>query len=287
MKLTTIEIRGLTVFGRHGVLPEEMRLGQKFVIDLDVEAEIDVAVATDDYAHAVCYAALCEKTVELVGGAPFKLIETLADRIAARLLADFPSVTRVGVKVHKPAAPIPHPLSGVSVSIERKRLLPVGFSLGSNLGARESFLHTALTWLGTQEGLEIDAISRFYDSAPWGKADQPGFVNACAIGRTSLSPHALLRLCKEIENRLGRLPGVHWGPRAIDIDLLYLGDRTLRDHVLTLPHPFLHERAFVLVPLAEIAPHQRIGGRPVCELLNELPREPGDVTARAGNEETR
>lgn len=279
MSQSIIRVEGLRVFGRHGVLPEETHLGQHFVIDLTVTVDAEQAVAVDDYMQAVCYATVCDRVVALVSGAPFRLIETLADRIASDLLAAFSAIARLTVRVSKPAAPIAHSFGMVSVETTRERLMSVGFSLGCNLGDRESAIDLAVTWLGVTDGLTVEAVSGFYRTAPWGRTDQPDFLNCCVTGQSSLSPHALLRVCKEIESRIGRAPGLRWGQRVMDVDLLYLGDVTVSDPVLTLPHAALSQRAFVLVPLAEIASGQKIGGQSVWDMLQRLPREAGDVVA--------
>ena len=104
-------------------------------------------------------------------------------------------------------------------------------------------------------------MSRFYKTAPWGKEDQDWFVNACAIGQTSLTPHEVLRAAKEIEVQLGRTPGERWGPRLIDIDLLYLGEEDFSTAALSVPHPEVLNRAFVVIPLSEIAADGEISGR--------------------------
>lgn len=277
MSQSVIRLDGLSVFGRHGVLPEETRLGQKFLIDLVVTVDTAMATRHDDYHQAVCYAALCDRVVARVSGEPVQLIETLADRIADDLLAQFPTIAALTVRVNKPGAPIAHPFSMVSVETHRKRSLKVGFSLGCNLGDRAAALSMAVTWLGLVDGIAVEAVSQLYRTAPWGGVDQPDFYNLCVTGRTSLEPHALLRACKEIEARLGRVPGPRWGQRAMDVDLLYLGDRVVDDPVLTLPHPQIAHRAFVLVPLAEIAPEQKIGGLSVSDMVDRLPREADDV----------
>ena len=113
---------------------------------------------------------------------------------------------------------------------------------------------------------------------PWGKEDQAAFINACAIGQTSLTPHEVLRAAKATEVQLGRVPGERWGPRLIDIDLLYLGDETVSTYALTVPHPEMLNRGFVLAPLAEIAPGEDIGGQSVSEALARLNVKPGEVT---------
>lgn len=276
----TVAIRGLCLFGRHGVLPEEGRLGQRFITDIEIEADVSEAIAHDDYERAVCYGTLCDIASETVTGPPLALIETVAARIAEAILARLERVEVARVTIRKPSAPLAYALEDARATVTRRRAHEVGFSLGSNLGEREAVLAAAVNRLARADGVEIGAVSALYDSAPWGAADQPGFVNLCATGQTTLSPHALLGLCKETEAVLGRVPGPRWGPRALDVDLLYYGDRALADPVLELPHPRLFERAFVLEPLAEIASDRVIGGRRVADALGVLARTGGDVSRR-------
>lgn len=277
MSQSVIRLEGLSVFGRHGVLPEETRLGQKFLIDLTVTVDTELATRHDDYRHAVCYAALCDRVVARVAGEPVQLIETLAAQIADDLIEQFPTIAALSVRVNKPGAPIAHPFSMVSVETRRERWREVGFSLGCNMGDRAASLSLAVTWLGLVDGLSVEAVSRLYRTAPWGGVDQPDFYNLCVTGQTRLGAHDLLRACKDIENRLGRIPGPRWGQRAMDVDLLFLGDQEVNDLVLIVPHPRIAQRAFVLVPLAEIAPEQKIGGLSVSDMVERLPREADDV----------
>ncbi|UMM07163.1 2-amino-4-hydroxy-6-hydroxymethyldihydropteridine diphosphokinase [Gluconobacter frateurii] len=278
--LTSVFVRDLCLFGYHGVLPEENRVGQRFIIDIEIRADLSGAIADDDYMQAVCYGTLCDIAAQIVTGKPMGLIEALAGRIADEILGRLDRVEVVLVTVHKPSAPVPYPVSETATIVTRHRVHDVAFSLGANLGEREVTLHAALDRLSMEEGLEITDVSSFYDSAPWGGVDQPSFVNLCAIGRTTLAPHALLRLCKAIEGELGRVPGLRWGVRTVDIDLLHYDDRSLSDRILTVPHRHLFDRAFVLEPLAEIAADRVIGGRRVADALAVLPRTSGDVTRR-------
>ena len=149
----------------------------------------------------------------------------------------------------------------------------VVLALGSNVGDKVNNLRRALRAIAGEEGIELTGVSRLYRTAPWGKTDQDWFVNACALGRTSLKPEALLERVKRLEVELGREPTERWGPRVIDIDLIAYGDMTLKTERLTLPHPELFNRAFVLAPLAEIAPDLMIAGVRV-----------GDAAARLGAE---
>ena len=146
-------------------------------------------------------------------------------------------------------------------------------ALGGNVGDKVKSLRRALRAIAAEPAIELAAVSRLYRTPPWGKTDQDWFVNACALGRTTLKPEALLERVKALEVELGREPTERWGPRVIDIDLIAYDDVTLKTERLTLPHPELFNRAFVLAPLAEIAPDLVIGGVRV-----------GDAAARLGAE---
>ncbi len=134
--------------------------------------------------------------------------------------------------------------------------------LGGNLGDPVAAIKTALERLEA-EGVRITAQSGFYRTPAWGLTDQPAFVNLCVAGKTALEPRALLGALQRIEAALGRCRDLRWGPRPIDIDILTYDDRAVNESDLTIPHPHLTERAFVLVPLLDIAPDRAIGGRTV------------------------
>ncbi|MEM7117526.1 MAG: 2-amino-4-hydroxy-6-hydroxymethyldihydropteridine diphosphokinase [Chloroflexota bacterium] len=127
----------------------------------------------------------------------------------------------------------------------------VYLGLGTNLGERVANLEQAL--LGLQAVWEETAVSPIYETEPWGDTEQPTFLNLCAAGKTDLAPHELLRFLKQLEEEIGRTPTRRWGPRLIDIDILFYDDLVLESETLTIPHKFVAERPFVLVPLAAIA----------------------------------
>lgn len=154
-------------------------------------------------------------------------------------------------------------------------------SLGANLGERGETIREALRRLALTEKVELLQVAPFYETAPWGKTDQPGFINTCAEVRTSLEPLAFLHLCQQIEKDLGRVRHEHWGARTIDIDLLLIEGVESDTEELRLPHPYLTERAFVLVPLADIAPELMVKGRTVQTWLAALAREGQEVVPAA------
>lgn len=138
--------------------------------------------------------------------------------------------------------------------------ITVYLGLGSNLGDRSGNLRRAMELLGRV--LAMGRVSSLYETEPWGYPEQPPFLNAALCATTQLSPLALLGLAQEVERRLGRTPTFRYGPRTVDIDILFYGDSVLESPRLTVPHPLLAQRAFVLVPLAEIAPtlrHPKLG----------------------------
>lgn len=134
-------------------------------------------------------------------------------------------------------------------------------ALGSNLDDPCSRVQRGFQALSQLSKTNLLARSRLYRSAPWGVLDQPEFVNAAALLETALAPRELLDSLLEIERTAGRDRSVaHWGPRVLDLDLLLHGDAVLDEPGLTLPHPHLHERVFVLLPLADLAPDLAIPG---------------------------
>ena len=147
--------------------------------------------------------------------------------------------------------------------------------LGSNLGDRRAQLEEALRRLGDDPAISVVAVSSYRDTAPVGVVDQPRFLNAAAALETTLGPRGLLDLLLAVERDLGRdRSGERWGPRTVDLDLLLYGDVSLDEPGLTVPHPRLHERRFVLEPLVELDPALALpGGERLGDLLGCL--EPG------------
>ncbi|WP_246272637.1 2-amino-4-hydroxy-6-hydroxymethyldihydropteridine diphosphokinase [Phyllobacterium pellucidum] len=140
--------------------------------------------------------------------------------------------------------------------------------LGGNIGDPVAAMAQALRALDGREDTDVVAVSPVYKTPPWGKTDQASFHNACAEVLTALEPEALLATCLDIEKEMKRERIERWGPRIIDIDVLaYAGFETFASPTLVLPHPRMTERAFVLVPLADIAPGLVVAGKPMSHWL--------------------
>ncbi len=144
--------------------------------------------------------------------------------------------------------------------------------IGSNIGDMAAMLDRAVDKLAAIPGIRVVARSPDYRTPPWGKTDQPWFLNGAVAIETDLDPHALLDACQGIERDLGRIREERWGPRIIDIDVLAYEGAAVEDERLVLPHRYVRERAFVLVPLNEIAPDLTIGGETVSDALAKLDR---------------
>lgn len=144
-------------------------------------------------------------------------------------------------------------------------MIEIGLGFGSNVGDKADNLRRAFARIFRGPEIEFVACSSIWRTAPWGYLDQDWFANACAVGRTALSPEDALAFTQGSEEDLGREATFRWGPRVIDIDILYLGDARIASERLIIPHKEMFNRAFVLAPLAEVRPELVIDGRSVRE----------------------
>jgi len=142
-------------------------------------------------------------------------------------------------------------------------------ALGGNVGEVADSFAYALGRLAGSSEVRVLARSRVYRTAPWGRPDQPDFLNMAALVETTLAAPALLETCMKIERERGRVRGERWGPRTLDIDIVSYAQEAFAQAELTLPHPRAAERAFVLIPLMEIAPDLRLGLKTVAEWAAE------------------
>lgn len=143
-------------------------------------------------------------------------------------------------------------------------------SLGSNMGDSKEILHAAIKKLSANPGLRVLKLSSFYRTKPWGKTDQPDFLNAAALVRWKGTPEELLAFLLLTEKEMGRVRKVHWGPRTLDLDLIYNEYERRDTEYLHLPHPLFWARPFVLVPMEEILPEFTFGGEGIHERILSL-----------------
>lgn len=263
-RLDRIEVAGIRAWAHHGVLEEEKRLGQQFEVDVTLHLDTAPAGATDALSRTVNYAEVAAAVHEEMTGGPYDLVETLAERIATRILTDtgHPLVRRLGVRVHKPSAPVGLPVGAVTVSIERDAPpISAVLALGTNLGEREQHLRSALAHLAGTDGIEVAWTGPVLETAPvGGPAEQGSFLNTVIGVRTVLGPFALLRAAHGAERAARRERLVRWGPRTLDVDVITYGDWLSEDPELTVPHPRAHVRAFVLAPWHAAHPQAQVPG---------------------------
>ncbi|RIK83691.1 MAG: 2-amino-4-hydroxy-6-hydroxymethyldihydropteridine diphosphokinase [Hyphomicrobiales bacterium] len=152
--------------------------------------------------------------------------------------------------------------------------------LGGNIGDPAAAMAAALRALDAHDAVSVAAVSSLYRTPPWGVTDQPDFLNAVAAVDTALTARHLLDLCLDVERGLKRIRAQRWGPRIIDIDILLFGNERIEEAGLQVPHPRMGERAFVLAPLAEIAPEVVVDGQTATQRLGGL--ETGDIVRLPG-----
>lgn len=266
-----IRIKQLEVFAHHGVFPEENRLGQKFVVSAVLYTDLRGAGLTDDLNRSMDYGAVCAEIQSFLTQNTFRLLETAAERLAAHLLHTLPLLERIRVEIEKPWAPIGLPLRTASVCITRGWHTAY-LSIGSNLGDKKAYLDGAVQALREDPDMRLGAVSDYLVTAPYGGVEQDDFLNACLCVRTLLPPQELLDRLHGIEQKAGRERLIHWGPRTLDLDILFYDDVICSEETLHLPHPEIAKRAFVLRPLAQIAPYfvHPVSRRTVTELLETL-----------------
>ncbi|MFC3690213.1 2-amino-4-hydroxy-6-hydroxymethyldihydropteridine diphosphokinase [Aquipuribacter hungaricus] len=289
-----VAVRGIRGRGTHGVLAHEKRDGQEFSVDVVLHVPTLRAGSTDDLADAVDYSVVAQKAHAVLVGPSLDLVEAVAGRIAAEVMAD-PRLVAVDVTVHKPQAPVGVPFDDVTVTVRRTRddvradtppEAPVRavLALGANLGDPYATLHEAVLDLSVLDGVSVVEASPVVDSAPVGGPEQGRYLNAVVLVDTTLSPRALLHACQDVETAHGRAREVRWGPRTLDVDVVTYGDLRLDAHELGLPHPMAAGRRFVLLPWSMVDASAVLSEhgftRPVAELLEDLLDDEEDVVVR-------
>jgi dihydroneopterin aldolase / 2-amino-4-hydroxy-6-hydroxymethyldihydropteridine diphosphokinase len=253
-----IELRGLRLVTIIGVLDHERQSPQPLELDIVLHTDLTDACQNDELGDTVNYGEVCELVEKVAAQQHDLLLERFAGRIAEAILTQ-PRVEEVEISVRKLRPPIPSDVATSGITIRRTRLGTIAFdaghhrailALGSNLGDRLGYLRHAVRNLG-----HVVAQSQVYETAPIGGPENQGaYLNMVIVVDTPLDPFALLRRCQRVEATAGRERKVHWGPRTLDVDILFHDDVRLDSPGLVIPHPRINNRRFVLGPLSEVAP---------------------------------
>lgn len=252
MDLDKITLSKMEFEGHTGCFDFEKVNGQKFIVSADLFVDRIKGCYTDELSDTIDYAEIYELTGKIVTGDDGNLIERLAQKISDAILEADKRIAKVRVTVSKPEAPVEGVFETMEITIERCRKEFVVLSIGSNIGDREENILAAEKALEALPGVSGFVRASIYETEPVGYEDQPYFLNTCVGFYTDIEPYDLLGKIHSIEHSLHRTREIHWGPRTIDIDIIFYGDRAIMSQDLTIPHPRWNQRSFVTIPLSDI-----------------------------------
>lgn len=268
--LDQIRIRDLEIYAGHGALPMENRNGQLFILDICLHQDLAPAGKTDRLSESTHYGEVSRFADRFLRQHTYQLIETAAEQLSKELLLAFPGIREVELELKKPNAPIGLPLSCVSVKICRG-WKQVYLGIGSNMGDKHRYLEEALKGLRAHPQVRNVVCSELIETVPYGGVEQEDFLNGAVELETLLTPWELLDFLHELEQRAGRERKIHWGPRTLDLDILFFQDCIVQERDLMIPHPDIENRLFVLEPLAQLCPYyiDPVSGKSVKQMLVE------------------
>lgn len=266
-----IKITNLKVFAHHGVFPEETRDGQDFYVNAKLFLDCRKAGKTDNLSDSLNYGEASHFITDFLQNHTYKLIESVAEQLAEAMLLSMPVLKGVKIELCKPNAPIGLPFENVSVTIERQ-WHEVYLAVGSNLGDKNAYIENGIEELRRIKEIKEVRVSELLVTKPYGGVEQDDFVNGAIALKTMLSPQELLERLHEIEQHANRERIIHWGPRTLDLDIIFYDKLVYEDENLIIPHIDMQNRDFVLKPLAELCPNYRhpVFGKTVSQLLGEL-----------------
>lgn len=266
-----IKIDNLEIYAYHGVFQEEKEKGQPFYINLTMNTDLRAAGRTDDLTKSTHYGEVALLLKKKMTETSYDLIERAAEVCAEAVLLRFPLIRSLTLELRKPEAPIPMTFESVSVVIHRgwKKAY---VALGSNMGDSKAHLDGAIEELKADEKIRVLKVADYIVTKPYGGVEQSDFLNSAVEIETLYTPEELLDKLHEIEAAHDRERLVHWGPRTLDLDILFYEDLVMDTVDLTIPHKDLHNRDFVLKPMAQIAPYWKhpIMGETMEKLLKNL-----------------
>lgn len=266
-----IHIKDLEIIGFHGAIPEEKVLGQKFVLSFELDVDLRQAGKNDDLTKTVHYGELAQKVEEEFTKTSYDLIEKAAEEICEFVLLNYPLVKKVKLLLKKPWAPTRKHVEYVAVEIERK-WNKVYIAAGANLGDKEETLKEAIYIIDKRKDCVVTKVSNFYTTDPVGYEDQDQFVNCVFEINTLQTPSELMDTLLEVEKDFKRERIIRWGPRTLDLDIIFYNDIISYDEHILIPHPRAHERQFVMKPMCDINPYyvHPIYRKRVMDISSEL-----------------
>lgn len=266
-----IKISGLKVFAHHGVFEEETKNGQDFYVNAVLYLDCRPAGITDVLTKSVHYGDVSHFITTFLQEHTYQLIETAAEQTVKALLLEFPLIEKVEFELCKPQAPIGLPFENVSVTIERG-WHTVYVAVGSNMGEKESYIEEGIYQLEEMAEIKIEKVSDLIVTKPYGGVEQDDFVNGAVKLRTLFTPNELLDALHLIEKHAKRERLIHWGPRTLDLDIIFYDDLVYEDDDLIIPHVDMANRDFVLKPLLDLCPNKRhpILGLTMTQLFKKL-----------------
>lgn len=269
-----IRIDGLEVFARHGVYPEEREKGQTFLVNAVLYTDIRRAGLEDNLENTTDYGDVCRFITDWMQDNTYRLLEAVVEKLSKAILLEYPLVTAVELEVKKPQAPIPLPFECVSLKVYRKWHRSY-LAVGSNIGDCEGYINRAIDALRAHPQIRVRKVSDMIRTKPYGVTEQEDFLNGALEIETLLTPDELLDTIHEIEDAAGRVRVMRWGPRTLDIDILFYDKLIYESDYLIIPHSDIQNRDFVLRPLSMLAPNYRhpILGKTVMQLLEGLDEE--------------
>lgn len=266
-----IRIDNLKVFAHHGVFEHENINGQNFFVNAVLYTDTEKAGTLDNLEFSTDYGSVCSLIQEVMTQNTFSLIESVAQKTAVEILKNFPFVESLDLEIRKPEAPVEMEFESLSVKIHRGWHTAV-IALGSNIGDSRKYIENAVEQFENSEYVKNIKVSELIVTKPYGYTEQDDFLNGAMICKTVLSPQSLLDFMHTIENSADRRREIHWGPRTLDLDLIFYDNAVIDTPDLTVPHIDMQNRAFVLEPLNSIAPYYRhpVLNLTVAQLLEKL-----------------
>ena len=266
-----IKITGLKVFAHHGVFPEETKNGQDFYVNVTLYLDCKKAGRSDDLTQSVHYGEVSHFITKFLQEHTYLLIESAAEQTTKALLLEYPLLEKVEFELCKPHAPIGLPFENVSVTIERG-WHTVYVAVGSNMGEKEAYIDNGIKELSERSEIKIEKVSDRIVTKPYGGVEQDDFVNGAIKLRTLLTPNELLEVLHQVEAHANRERLIHWGPRTLDLDIIFYDDLVYEDEDLIIPHVDMQNRTFVLKPLLDLCPNKRhpLLGKTMTQLYEQL-----------------